>query len=326
MEKRKNVLLFTGDSSAALRKNLSAWTDAFIAKHGDMNVATIRVGETQPSMVATELLSTPFFAECRLVIFEGVPRLRGKGAAASEDDDAPSEDNSADPTAQIEAAALSAFDSIPDSTFAIFVSETPAKVSALYKKLLTEGTVKEFAAMDEGGARIFITERLPGASPKAVQTLLDRVATNPERKRGVAIEIDDRKLRNTVEKLSLGFGDARIGEKEIDEAEPQTSNQKAYSIGDFILSGNMDSTLSILRSILEKDSPYAVLPSVISTVRKRVHIELLRQSGKTDSEIADLISATAWQIGRADRMTDPEFRAAQAAYASLVKFETDWRT
>lgn len=135
---KNNVILFTGDSSAALRKNLSAWTDAFVGKYGDMNVATVRVGETQPSSVATELLSTPFFAEKRLVIFENVPRPKGKGAAASEDEDSAPEDNATDPAAQIEAAVLSIFDSIPDSTFAIFVSETPAKVSALYKKLVAE--------------------------------------------------------------------------------------------------------------------------------------------------------------------------------------------
>lgn len=155
------MLLFTGDSSAALRKNLSAWTDAFVAKHGDMNVAKIRIGETPASMVATELRSMPFFAECRLVVFEGIPRLRGKNSAASEDEEAPTEDASADPAAQIEAAALSVFDTIPDSTYAIFVSETPAKVSTLYKKLLAEGTVHEFAAMDETRARTFVSDRLP---------------------------------------------------------------------------------------------------------------------------------------------------------------------
>lgn len=31
-------------------------------------------------------------------------------------------------------------------------------------------------------------------------------------------------------------------------------------------------------------------------------------------------------VSKADRMTDPEFRNAKAAYSALVKFETDWRT
>lgn len=135
---KNNVILFTGDSSAALRKNLSAWTSAFVEKYGDMNVATVRVGETPASSVATELLSTPFFAEKRLVIFENVPRPKGKTAAVSEDEDPSAEEVSADPAAQIEAAVLSVFDSIPNSTFAIFVSENPTKVSALYKKLVAE--------------------------------------------------------------------------------------------------------------------------------------------------------------------------------------------
>ena len=187
MEKLNNVILFTGDSSAALRKNLSAWTASFVEKYGDMNVATVRVGETPASSVATELLSAPFFAEKRLVIFEGIPRLKGKGAAsASDDEDSPAEDNATDPAAQIEAAVLSVFGSIPDSTFAIFVSETPAKISALYKKLVAEGTVKEFAAMDEAGTKAYIVENLPGITPRAMLALYDRVYVKPDKYKGVA--------------------------------------------------------------------------------------------------------------------------------------------
>lgn len=155
-------------------------------KYGDMNVATVRVGETPASSVATELLSTPFFAEKRLVIFEGIPRLKGKNAAASDDENSPAEDNATDPAAQIEAAVLSVFDSIPDSTFAIFVSETPAKVSALYKKLVAQGTVKEFAAMDEAGTKAYIVENLRGITPRAMLALYDRVYVKPDKYRGVA--------------------------------------------------------------------------------------------------------------------------------------------
>ena len=31
-------------------------------------------------------------------------------------------------------------------------------------------------------------------------------------------------------------------------------------------------------------------------------------------------------VSKSDRMTDPEFRNAQSAYAALVRFETAWRT
>lgn len=80
---------------------------------------------------------------------------------------------------------LSIFDSIPDSTFAIFVSETPAKVSALYKKLVAQGTVKEFAAMDEAGTKAYIVENLRGITPRAMLALYDRVYVKPDKYRGV---------------------------------------------------------------------------------------------------------------------------------------------
>ncbi|MDQ1343766.1 MAG: polymerase subunit delta, partial [Patescibacteria group bacterium] len=125
MEIRKNLILFTGDSSAVLRKNLSSWMGSFAEKYGDSNVATVRIGETDPASVVSELLSMPFFAEKRLVVFEGIPRLRSLGSSKSEESGNDSEEsfeNPSDPAAAVEAAVLSVFDKIPDSTFAIFVS------------------------------------------------------------------------------------------------------------------------------------------------------------------------------------------------------------
>ncbi len=129
-----------------------------------------------------------------------------------------------------------------------------------------------------------------------------------------------------MEKLSLGFGDTRIDEKEIDEAEPQTSNQKAYLLGEYVLSGDIRTAVTALRSILEKDSPYAVFPSIVSTVRRNLHVELLRRNGKTDAEICELTGYSAYPVKIAKRMSDPEFLSAKSVYSALVKFETDWRT
>lgn len=80
-----------------------------------------------------------------------------------------------------------------------------------------------------------------------------------------------------MEKLYLGYGDSRIGEKEVDEAEPQFSDLKAFSIGDHVIRGDMDAAMSTVRALLAKESPFAILPSIIWTVRNRLHIEFLRR-------------------------------------------------
>lgn len=138
--------------------------------------------------------------------------------------------------------------------------------------------------------------------------------------------MDERKLRTTVEKLYLGYGDARISEKEVDEAEPQPSDIKAFSVGDHVIRGDVNSAMSTVRTLLAKESAYAVFPSIVWTVRNRLHIEFLRRAGKANAEIAEILAGNAFMISKADRMTDPEFRNSKAAYAALVKFETAWRT
>lgn len=322
MTARKNLILFTGDSSATLRKNLSAWMDSFAEKYGETNVAKLRAQETEPPSAISELLSMPFFSEKRLVVFEGIPR--GKAGMARDDGDVSSENS--DALANLEAAILSVFDSIPDSTFAIFVSEAPNANSPLYKKLVSECDVKTFSGLTPDSAQDYVRDRLPGITPRALKILLERTAKNPDRKKNEALETDDRRLRTSVEKLSLGFGENRIDEKEIEEAEPQTSNQKAYLLGDRLLSGDLEGTISMLRMLLEKDSAYAIFPSIVSTVRRTLHIELLRKNGKTDTEISELTGYSAYSVKFAKRLRDGEKRAAEAAYAALVKFETDWRT
>lgn len=169
-------------------------------------------------------------------------------------------------------------------------------------------------------------DRLPGITGKALSALVERSVKNPDRKRNEPMEIDDRKIRNAVEKLSLGYGESAIGEKELDEAEPPLSNQKAFSIADAVLAGKLNEAVSILRSVLEKDSPFVVFPTVASMVRKALHVEMLRRSGKAPAEIAEITGYNAWYVSNRGRMSDAEYRAAQAAYSALVKFETDWRT
>lgn len=129
-----------------------------------------------------------------------------------------------------------------------------------------------------------------------------------------------------MEKLYLGYGSARIGDKEVDEAEPPSSDYKTFSVGDHVIRGDMGSAMTAVRALLAKESPYAILPSIIWTVRNRLHIEFLRRTGLSNAEIADALSANAYMVSKADRMTDPEFRNAKSAFSALVKFETAWRT
>lgn len=318
MEKRKNLILFTGNSSASLRKNLSTWIEAFVSKYGDSNVARIRAGETDPSQVASELLSMPFFSEKRLAVFEGVPRQKGGRAAKSDDDsgsDSPVGESSGDPVSQIEAAVLSVFDAIPEWTFAIFVSEDPDKTSALYKKLLAEGDVKTFEALTGEGAEEFVRNRLPGISPAAARALVKRT------------EGDERRLRGAVEKLSLAYGDERIGEKEVDEAEEAGSDQKSFAVADAIVAGDVEKAVSTLRAVTEKDSPYAVFPAVVSTIRKTLQIETLRRSGSDDAAIMKALELkSAWELSKRPKLSEKSYRGISKAYASLVAFEADWRT
>lgn len=327
MEKRKNVILFTGEASEPLRKHLSAWTGAFVAKHGETNAAKIRVADATGAQIVSELLSVPFFAEKRLVVLDGMPRSATRSAAGGEESETAAETVAEAPPGgdDAEAAVLSVFGSIPDSTVAVFVSETPNTKSVLYKRLLEEGEVKAFGGLTAQTAREYVRERLPGITDRAVRALVDATASNPERWSDEPAKPDDRKLRSLVEKLSLGYGEAKIDLKELSEAEEFGSDAKAYSLPDPILAGDAEAVLKSAREILAKDSPFTVFPTVATMVRKRLHAETLRRFGAGEGEIQKATGMTAAQLSRA-KGDETRYRAAKAAYASLVRFEAAWRT
>lgn len=87
MEPRKNLVLFTGDSPHKLREELSKWTDLFVSKYGSGNDVRVDPERFPSEMVSTELLSPPFFAEKRLVVFEGIPAEAAKRAKDDGDEE-----------------------------------------------------------------------------------------------------------------------------------------------------------------------------------------------------------------------------------------------
>lgn len=325
MEKRKNLILFTGDASEPLRKHLSAWMDAFVAKYGETNVAKIRVADTSPDQVVTELLSMPFFSEKRLVVLDGIPKAARRAASADEAVEIPTSEASSDSEDAVEAAVLSVFGSIPDSTVAVFVSETPNVKSPLFKRISDEGEVKTFGGLTERGAWDYVRERLPGATDRAIRTMIEATASNTERRFNEDPKPDDRKLRSLVEKLSLGYGEAKIDVDELAAAERFETETKAYSLPDPILAGDAVAVLKSVREVLSKDSPFTVFPTIATMVRKRLHAETLRRFGASDSEVQKATGMTPTQISRS-KMSEPQYLRAKAAYGVLVRFEAAWRT
>jgi DNA polymerase III delta subunit len=315
MEKRRNLVLFTGNSPTKLRAELSKWVEIFETKFGEGNSVRIEAGTFQPEMVVTELLSPPFFVEKRLVIFEGVPKGKAKKDAPGAAEGPTADAKTFDPAAKIEAAVLSVFDTIPDSTVAVFVSEEPDAKSELGKRLLSEGDVRRFDSFDAAGAEAYVRENLPGLDVAGRRELSARTAGN------------DALLTDAVERLSLAFGDKSIGLKQVEEAVPKILESDVFALADAVAAMDPVRTAKLLRAAMATDSPRKTFPVVMGELRKTLYIATLRDAGASKSEIQEALEMkSAWGIDKRQRLSQEAHDRLFTLYERLVEFDADSKT
>lgn len=139
---RSNIVFFTGSNHIFLRRDLDAWVDIFAKKYGEYNISRLDRESVGKTNIQAELLTPVFLGEKRLIILEDVPF-----AATRAEEDEKSEESSSkalDPESII----LEALDGIPETTIVLFVSTEPDKRKALYKKLLSVATLKEYEKLE----------------------------------------------------------------------------------------------------------------------------------------------------------------------------------
>ncbi len=312
MEPRKNLVLFTGTSHHKMREAVSKWIGLFESKYGAGNSVRIEAGKFPPEMVSTELLSPPFFVEKRLVVFEGLPSAKAKKSDRGEDSDGAPKDGAAE---KIEAAVLDSWNAIPESTVAVFVSPDADTKSKLFVRLSEEGTVRRFDAWDTDGAAKYVMDRLPNIDVPGRRILVERTYGN------------DALLSDAVERLSLAFGDAKIGKTEAEEALPAVAETDVFEFSAAIASFDAVRALTLLASASERESPRKLLPIVVGEIRKTLYVDVLRKSGFQKGEIAGILGMkSSWGVDKRPPLSDAAYERVFKLYERLVEFDAAWKT
>lgn len=145
----KNLFLFTGDETYLLRQQLTVWKQAFIAKHGDLNLIELDVTQAGPGQMAGDILAAPFLAEKRLIFIHGLPeapkvRQADKVSKADEEREEKLEE------------LLKALPDIPESNVVVFVQPGPDRRKRFYKELTKRADVKEFKPLEGKALMDFI--------------------------------------------------------------------------------------------------------------------------------------------------------------------------
>lgn len=140
---RPNIVFFTGPNAIFLRRDLDAWIDIFSKKYGEYNISRLHKDTLSQINIRSELLTPVFLGEKRLIVLEDVPFSASKNT-----DEEKKEDDKEISLVDPESIILSLLDQIPDTTVVLFVATEPDKRKALYKKLLSVATLKEYESLE----------------------------------------------------------------------------------------------------------------------------------------------------------------------------------
>lgn len=213
------IEVLTGENIFALRRELTALTDAFVSVHGDIAVERLDGEEADFQRLQEGLQSLPFLASRKLVI----ARTPGVNKQFVE---------------HIE----SVIDGIPETTDLIIVEPKLDKRSNYYKVLKQKTDLREFRLLDESGLALWlvaIAKEQGGSLGHAdARFLIERVGT------------DQQLLERELEKL-LTY-DAAVTHHTIELLTESASQSKIFDLLEAAFAGRPDRTLALYREQREQ--------------------------------------------------------------------------
>ncbi len=141
-----NIFLFTGEDTYLLHEQITAWKEAFVKKHGDINLAILDATETPLNEVMAAVNAIPFLGDKRLIFIYGLP---DKPKTRNADKVSKADEKRDEELKKLEAD----LDDVPETSVVVFVQSKPDKRKSFYKKLTAKAEVKEFNPL--GGQALY---------------------------------------------------------------------------------------------------------------------------------------------------------------------------
>ena len=73
MSRQSNIVVFTGENTVFLERDVQAWISLFISKHGDVNLSQLHRDTITEAHIQTELVTPGFFGGYRMLVLRHIP-------------------------------------------------------------------------------------------------------------------------------------------------------------------------------------------------------------------------------------------------------------
>lgn len=214
-----NLFFFTGEETYLLQQKVNSWKQAFLEKHGELNLGFIDGEKASASQIIMEIETVPFLGEKRLIFIENLPAA--PKAAAKEDDE---KDDEAEEDDLQTKKFVQAIENLPETSVVVFIQPHPDKRKNLYKALIRLAKVEEFEPLDEQALNKWVckeTSRIGGTiDPAVADYFISMVNQNCWR------------LAQEIQKLACFKPDQSISQTDIDHVVTPTPEANIFHFTD----------------------------------------------------------------------------------------------
>lgn len=220
------IFLFSGENLYEMTKEKQRWISGFIDKNGQENL-TIFDGKKLPAkLLMDELAASPFIAEKRLIVINGIPKME-KGEM------------------------LELQNIMHPQNLLLFVDPKPDKRLSSTKELLTIAVAKSYSLLRGERLIRWLTQQA-GATGASLPVESARHLIN-------TVGEDQMLLASEIQKLATFAGSGAITCEAIDVLVMLSEEQASWKLMDLLSAGKPDEAMIFARELLQKgESPYAL--------------------------------------------------------------------
>ena len=233
---QKNLFLFTGEESYLLQEQIRTWKQAFIEKHGDINLETLDATQMPLNELMASMTAMPFLGDKRLIFVYGLP----EAPKARQTDKVSKKDEKREEELKKFGAELK---NIPDTSVVIFVQTAPDKRKSFYKNLIKQAEVKEFALLSGGSLSQWIQTQFQAKNSSISLLLAEYLVTLTGQNLW--------RLSTEIEKLTTYCSGQPITKETIDLLVVPTIEANIFQLTDALTARNPNKAIKFLQKTLD---------------------------------------------------------------------------
>ncbi len=295
-----NLFLFHGDNTYALQEKLNLWKKEFRKKYDDYNLETIEANELDLRSFIPNVLSTPLFADKRLII------LKNFLASKKEED---------------KKTLAEKLDQIPETTVLVFQEETaPDKRLTLFKTLKKLATVEEFPVGDDNKTTSWLIQKAQKEnlqiSYSTAKYMLNMCGNNPWQ------------LAQELNKLKSYIGDRELTPDDIDKLCTPSLSASIFQLTDQLSRKNLKSSLHSFKLLNDSGEDLGrTFFMLIRNFRIIIQVKDLVERGCSEKEIAGKLKQHPFVIQKGVQQSrNFTMQKLKEIYQDLLTLDTKVKT